>query len=183
MVGVAGFWLNLMVTSSVEAVQGELLIVQRNVYVVPAVPVKVDVGLDGVVTVPPEPLTILHAPVPIVAVFAANVTVVKPQVDDPVWSEPALAVVGFWLNLMVTSSVDAVQGELLIVHRNVYVVPAVPQKLDVGLVGVVIDPPDPLTILHKPVPTAGVFPARGTQVKPQVEAPVWSGPALAVVGF
>lgn len=68
-----GFAVNVMTTSSVEALQGELLIVQRNVYVVPATPVKVEVGLDGVVTVPPAPLTMLQAPVPTVAVFAAKV--------------------------------------------------------------------------------------------------------------
>ncbi|MBI3365435.1 MAG: hypothetical protein HY033_11050 [Ignavibacteriae bacterium] len=44
------------------------------------------------------------------------------------------------------------------------------------------DPPDPLTTLHPPVPTDGVFPARVTVVNPQVAAPVWSGPAFAVVG-
>ena len=46
-----------MTTSSVEAVQGELLIVQRKVYVVPATPVNPEVALDGVVTVPPAPDT------------------------------------------------------------------------------------------------------------------------------
>ena len=38
-----------------------------------------EVGLDGVVTAPPAPLTILHAPVPIVGVFAANVADVTPH--------------------------------------------------------------------------------------------------------
>ena len=53
--------------------QGELLTVQRKVYVVPATPVKAEVGLDGVVTVPPAPDTRLHAPVPTAGVFAARV--------------------------------------------------------------------------------------------------------------
>ena len=60
--------------------------------------------------------------------------------------------------------------------------PAVPLKVDVELVGAVITPPVPLTMLQAPVPTEGVLPARVTEVNPQVEAPVWSAPALAVVG-
>ena len=68
----------------------------------PAVPVKVDVGLDGVVTVPPEPLTIVQAPVPVVAVLAANVIVF---VEHTCWSGPALAVVGNGLTVTVTWSV------------------------------------------------------------------------------
>jgi len=62
-----------MTTSSLEAVQGELLIVQRKVYVVPATPVNPEVALDGVVTVPPAPDTMLQAPVPTAGVFAARV--------------------------------------------------------------------------------------------------------------
>ena len=53
---------------------------------------KADVALDGVVTLPPEPDIILHAPVPKVWLFPAKVTLVNPQVDDPVWSAPAFAV-------------------------------------------------------------------------------------------
>ncbi len=60
----------------------------------PAVPVKVDVGLEVVVTVPPVPLMILHSPVPTVGVLPARVTEVSPQVAAPVRSEPAAAVVG-----------------------------------------------------------------------------------------
>ena len=80
---------------------------------------NVDVALEAVVIVPPVPLTMLQAPVPTVAALPARVTEVKPQVDDPVWSVPALAVVGFWLNVITTSSVDAVHGLFDIVHLNV----------------------------------------------------------------
>ena len=69
-----------MTTSLVEPVQGELLIVQRKVYLLPATPVKAEVGLDGVVTVPPAPDTMLHEPVPTVGVFAANVAEVAQTV-------------------------------------------------------------------------------------------------------
>ena len=41
---------------------------------------NVDVALVGVVTVPPDPDIILHAPVPIEGALAARVTVVNPQV-------------------------------------------------------------------------------------------------------
>ena len=47
-----------------------------------------------------------------------------------------------------------------------------PVNVLVGLAGVVIVPPVPETIVHSPVPTAGVLPARVTVVKPHVEAPV-----------
>jgi hypothetical protein len=73
-----------MLISSADGVHGALLIVQRNTYAVPAVPVKVLVGLVGIATVPPIPLTILHTPVPNAGVFAASVVVVKPHIAAPV---------------------------------------------------------------------------------------------------
>ena len=76
---VVGFWLNVIVTSSMLAVQGALLIVQRNVYVLPAVPVNVLVGLLVVVILPPVPEIMLHAPVPTVGALPANVVLVTPQ--------------------------------------------------------------------------------------------------------
>ena len=56
---------------------------------------KADVSLEGVVTLPPEPDIILQAPVPTDGIFPAKVTLVNPQVDNPVWSAPALEAVGF----------------------------------------------------------------------------------------
>jgi hypothetical protein len=76
--------LNVTLTSSVEEAHGALVIVQRNIYAVPAVPVKVLVGLAGVATVPPKPLTILHDPVPTPGALAANVVVVNPHIAAPV---------------------------------------------------------------------------------------------------
>ena len=64
--------------------QGLLEIVHLNVYVVPAVPVNVDVALVGVATVPPAPDTMLQAPVPIAAVLPPSVTEVNPHVAAPV---------------------------------------------------------------------------------------------------
>ena len=61
----------------------------------------------------------LQAPVPTVAALAARVTDVNPQVAELVWSVPAFEVVGFWLKVITTSSVDAVHGLFDIVHLNV----------------------------------------------------------------
>ena len=82
--GAAGAWLKVILTSSVDAVHGPLLMVHLNTYAVPAIPVNVLTGFAGVVTVPPKPLTILHAPVPTNGVFPASVAVVKPHIADPV---------------------------------------------------------------------------------------------------
>ena len=108
-----------MITSSVLAVHGAFEMVHLNVYVVPAVPVNVELGFDVFPNEPPVPDTIDHAPVPVTGVFAASVTVVNPQVADVFWSGPALAIVGDWLNLMITSSVVGVQTPFVIVHLNV----------------------------------------------------------------
>ena len=50
----------------------------------PAVPLKVDVGLVGLTIEPPVPLIMLQLPVPIAGVLLAKVTVVNPQVVEPV---------------------------------------------------------------------------------------------------
>ena len=47
---------------------------------VPVIPLNEDVALEGVVTVPPVPEIIVHAPVPALAASAASVTKVIPQV-------------------------------------------------------------------------------------------------------
>jgi hypothetical protein len=132
---------------------------------------------------PPVPDTMLHEPVPIDGVLPARVVLVIPHIVEPTWSGPALAAVGLRWKVIVTSSVEAVHGELLIVQRNIYVVPAVPVKLLVGLVGVPMFPPVPETMLHEPVPIDGVLPARVVLVIPHMVEPTWSGPALAGVGF
>jgi len=180
---VVGFRWNVIVTSSDDAVHGELLIVHLSTYVVPAVPLKVLVALVGVVMLPPVPDTMLQAPVPIVGVLPASVVLVSPHIGAPVWSDPALAVVGFCWKVIVTSSVDAVHGGLLMVHLSTYVVPAVPVKALVALVGVVMLPPAPDTMLQAPVPIVGVLPASVVLVSPHIGAPIWSDPALAVVAF
>ena len=130
---------------------------------VPAVPLKAEVGLEGVVTVPPTPVTMLQAPVPTVGVFAASVA----EVPQMLWSGPAFEVVGLARNIIMTSSVEATQGKFEMVHLNVYVLPATPVNPDVGLAGVVTVPPAPVTMLQAPEPRVGVLAAKVADV-PQI---------------
>ena len=87
-------------------------------FLFPSVPEKPEVGLVLSTKLPPDPLTMLQLPVPIVGVFAASVVDVSPHIPEPVWSGPALAVVGDCSNVIVTLSVEDVQGEFAIVHFN-----------------------------------------------------------------
>ncbi len=76
------------------------------------------------------------------------------------------------MNVIFTSSKDAGHGGLLIVHLKVYVFPASPLNVLIGLAGSVIVPPVPPIILHDPVPTVGLLAARVTVVNPHVAASV-----------
>lgn len=74
------------------------------------------------------------------------------------WSLPAAAVVGGLAILIITSSVLELHAPLLIVQRNVTLVPTVkPVTVVVGLLAVVIVTV-PLTTLHTPVPMDAVLP-------------------------
>ena len=64
-----------MITSSSEAAQGALLMVQRKVAEPTTNPVTPEVGLDGVVTVAVPEITD-QLPVPLVGVLPASVAVV-----------------------------------------------------------------------------------------------------------
>ena len=85
---------------------------------------------------------------------------------------PVIVGIGLTLNVTTISSVEAGQGALEIVHLKVYVFPAVPENVVFLNAGLANDPPTPATMLHPPVPTAGLFAARVTVVNPQVAAPV-----------
>ncbi len=132
---------------------------------------KVDVALEIFENDPPDPETVLHNPVPCDGVLAARVTVVSPQVADPIWSAPADAVVGVLLKVMLTSSV-VVQLPLVTDHLNTYADPDVPENVDKGLRGKRIVPPLPETILQLPTPSKGILAASITVVIPQVDASV-----------
>ena len=57
-------------------------------------PENPDVGELASVKLPPDPLMMLHAPVPVLGAFAASVVEVWSHKEDPNWSGPAAAVVG-----------------------------------------------------------------------------------------
>ena len=78
-------------------------------------PEKADVGLVGVVMVPPAPETMVQVPDPLVGVLPASVT----EVAHTVWSGPAFAVVGLLLKVITTSSVEFAQGGFEVVQRRV----------------------------------------------------------------
>ena len=73
-------------------------------------------GLPVLLTTPPVPDNILQVPLPIEGEFAARLVEVWPQ--RFVWSEAAFALVGFELNVTVTSSVELPQATVEIVHCN-----------------------------------------------------------------
>jgi hypothetical protein len=162
----------VIVTWLVEAGQEPFEMLHWNTFAPAPKAVMPDVGEEGVVIVP-APLIKLHVPVPVVAVFPAKVAVV-PQT---VWGLPATDVVGAADTFIVTVEELGVHGGLLIVHWNTFDPAPRPVKPDVGEDGVVIVPV-PLTNVHKPEPTAGVFPA-SVAVVPQIACVV---PAADVVG-
>jgi hypothetical protein len=91
------------------------------------------------------------------------------RVTLPPWQKvvgpPAeiVGIVGNALTVMVTLDVEAVHGELLIVHCKTYE-PAPPAGVNVAvgfvvLLNCAVDVLGPLTIDHSPVPTVGAFAA------------------------
>jgi hypothetical protein len=149
-------------------------IVHLNVFTPIVKPVTPDVGEVGVVTVAPPVITV-HAPVPIVAVFAASVATAVAHTN---WSGPAAEVVGIASLTMVISFVDGTQTPFVIVHLKVLTPTLNPVTPDVGEVGVVTVA-EPAITVQAPVPKEGVFPAN-VAVVPQT---AWSGPAAETVGF
>jgi hypothetical protein len=150
-VGVADL---VMTTSSVDAVHPAPLIVHLKVFAPTPKPVTPDIALVGVVMVA-VPVTTVHAPVPLVGVLPARVAVAA----HTVWSAPALEAVSPPLTLMITSSVEDVQGELLIVHLKVLAPTPNPVTPEVALDGVVIVAV-PETTVQVPVPLVAVLPAK-----------------------
>ena len=146
-----------MVISSLELPQAPLLIVHLKVELAPTVnPVTPLVGDDGVV-IAAVPDTTVHTPLPTAGVFPAKVAVV---VLHKFWSEFALAAVAGAAIVITTSSVDAAQAPLLMVHLKVtlegMVMPVTVELAEPGVVMVAV----PETTLHSPVPVAGTLPER-----------------------
>lgn len=121
-------------------------------------PVMVVVGEDGVVIVP-EPLITVQVPVPTVGAFPAMVNVEL----QPTCVAPAFELVGAATPVMVTVEVDGVHGGFEMVHSKTFGPTPNPVTPEVGDAGVVIVPA-PLTKVHNPVPTVGVFPANDAVV-------------------
>ena len=107
------------------------------------------------------PLSTLYSNAPVPVAFTSMVPVGVAQVG---WVTVGDVITGLAVKLITTSSVLGEQGALLIVHLNVYVVPATPVNVEVGLDAVVTLPPAPDMILQAPVPTVGVLAARVTEV-------------------
>jgi hypothetical protein len=137
-------------------------------------PVTWELGELGLV-IEAVPEMILHNPVPIAGEFPANVVEVTLH---RFWFGPAFDVVGLRYTNSDISLKLLVHDGLEIVHLITTPVPGVrPVKVVVGLSGSVIVA-DPEIIVHSPVPTIAVFPARVVEVTLQSS---WSGPALAGV--
>ena len=132
--------------------QGEFEILHLNTYVVPTVPLNVEVGLEEFPKDPPVPLTIVQLPVPTDGVFAAKVT----EELQLLWSGPALAEVGeartVTKALPVLSADCAVQ---LASERLLIVKVVVEDGLTVTLIGLLL----PLKIVpFESVPLHGLTP-------------------------
>lgn len=99
-VAVVGGGVIVMLTSAVLAVQGLLLMVQRNAVTVPEVCVNVAPGVVALgLKVPAPPPMMLHAPVPTLGVLPPKATVVPPV--QIVCAPPTVAVVGRALTVTV----------------------------------------------------------------------------------
>jgi len=127
------------------------------------------VEIDGVVKVVPVPTKFpplaasYQSMVVPAAVLADRFTVPVPHLEA-LTGDVGAADSG--LTVMVTLDVEAVQGELLIVHRKTYE-PAPPAGVNVAvgfvvLLNCAIDVLGPLTIDHSPVPIVGAFEASVT---------------------
>jgi hypothetical protein len=173
---VVGGAATLIDISELDEGQTPLLTVHLNTAVPPTIsPVTADAGLFTEETDALPEIT-LHVPAPIVGATAERVVEVTLH---KFWLEPASAVEGSSLIIIVTSSV-LVHVPLLIVHCIAMVSPTVrPVIVVVGsAASVIVAVPE--TTDHAPVPTDGVFPANVAEVTLHR---VWSVPALAVVGL
>lgn len=91
---------------------------------------------------------------------------------------PAAETVGGKSRIIATVEVDGGHVPLEIVHWKIFVPGDKPVTPEVANVGVVIAPPPEINV-HKPLPTAGVLPAKVADE----EQTVCVVPALEIVGF
>ena len=127
----------------------------------------------------PGPLTLLQSPFPIDGVFPPREPESKPQTESVL--AVTLATVGVCENVTVTSADVAGHTPLLIVQRNTYVPYVLTVTVELPkepLLNVAV--PGPLTRLHAPLPTAGVFPPSEPETSSHTESVLEL--TLAVVG-
>jgi hypothetical protein len=103
----------VMITSSWESGQTLFETVQRKVFCPTVKPATPELGEDGMV-ITPVPEISVQVPEPVVGVFPAN----APAAVQTAWSGPALAVVGFSLNVTFMSSNEGAHGAFEIVQRS-----------------------------------------------------------------
>ena len=152
--------------------QAPLVMVHKKVFTPTPRPVIPEFGSPGVVT-EPVPERTDHVPIPTIGVFPFNI-----EADEQIAvSFPASDGVANVLIVTTMVSVDGAHVPLEIVHTKVFTPTLTPVIVVVGKVGFVIVP-TPETIVHKHVPTIGVFPFNVADEE-QIRK---SGPALAIVG-
>ena len=143
-----------MVTFETEFAHGELEIVHAKTFTPNPKPVIVVFGKVGFVIVPVPEIKV-HAPVPITGVLP--VIVVVGDEMQSVCDDPALAVVGAGLTVMVTFETEGAHGELEIVHAKTLFPKPNPVTAVVANNELVITPL-PETRVHAPVPEEGKLP-------------------------
>lgn len=159
-------------TSSIEGGQVAPVIVQRKIFEPILKPVTEVTGEVGLVIVP-LPLMSVHNPVPTIGVFPFRVEE-KEQIAESI---PALATVGNASTKIVTVSEIDGQVPFEMVQTNVLMpllIPVIPHVGEDGDVKV----PVPTTVVHNPLPIAGVFPFNVEVAAQMVE----SNPAFAAEG-
>ena len=162
-------------SESDEEGQTPLLTVQRNI-LFPGVKLLTAVDAEnGEATVPP-PEIIVHTPLPVPGIVALSV--VNGADAQISWSGPAEETSGSASMEMLTVSDEEGHVPLEIVHAST-VVPAAELLNVLFAKAAEAREPLPETIVHKPFPTAGTFPAN---VVPDAMQTVWSAPAMAGVG-
>src|SRR5437870_62043 len=105
-----GFCWKVITTSSVEAVQGGLLIVQRNLYLAPRTPPDLGGRLVPLPKLPPAWQAAPSSENCSLRVPPVAVAEMMPQTPKQVGSVPTGVAIGFCWKVITTSSVEAVQG-------------------------------------------------------------------------
>ena len=145
-----------MVTWSLEAGHVPFEMVHWKTFAPTDKPVTADVGEFKFVIVPVPEIRV-HAPVPVVGIFPANVV----DEEQLVWSGPAVDVVGLEYTMIVTSSKETGHVPFEVVQRKTFAPTLKPFTFDVADDGETIVPVPEIKV-HVPDPIEGMFPASVT---------------------